>query len=152
MKEAYDRDGVVIVRDVLEPMEVATVWFAATRSTRENGCVQVIPGSHHQGMLTHLSSKDRPGRLSLETDPAMLDESKAVHVELEAGDVSVHHPLVLHASDANKSDEWRRGGSIQVHAADNPRHGRKLAVPFSVSRRARGRHQPLPGSTEVPRR
>ena len=97
----------------LEPMEVVSVWFAATRSTRENGCVQVIPGSHRQGMLTHLTSRDTPGLLSLATDPDLGDESRAVHVELEAGDVSLHHPLTLHASDANTSGEWRRGGSIQ---------------------------------------
>ena len=97
----------------LEPMEVITVWFAATRSTRENGCVQVIPGSHRRGDLTHVSTKGQPDLLSLAADPDLLDESEAVHVELSPGDVSVHHPLMLHASDANTSGEWRRGGSIQ---------------------------------------
>ena len=97
----------------LEPMEVVTVWFAATPSTRENGCVQVIPGSHRLGPLAHVSEEGRPGLLSLAADPELFDESRAVHLELDPGDVSVHHPLLLHGSDPNTSGEWRRGGSIQ---------------------------------------
>ena len=96
----------------LEPMEVITVWFAVSKTTRENGCVQVIPGSHRLGALTHVSTKDQPDMLSSKTNPDLFDESKAVFIELNPGDVSVHHPLMLHASDPNTSDEWRRGGSI----------------------------------------
>ena len=97
----------------LEPMEVVTVWFAATPSTRENGCVQVIPGSHLLGPLAHVSEEGGQGLLSLAADPDLFDESRAVHLELSPGDVSVHHPLLLHGSDPNTSGEWRRGGSIQ---------------------------------------
>ncbi len=97
----------------LEPMEVVTVWFAATRSRRENGCVKIVPGSHRLGELTHHSTRDQPDLLSSAVDPGLFDESEAVCVELDPGDVSVHHPLILHGSDANTSAEWRRGGSIQ---------------------------------------
>ena len=97
----------------LEPMEVITVWFAVSKSTCENGCVRVIPGSHRLGVLPHRSQQDTTNLLNSEVDAVFIDESAAVDVELNRGDISVHHPLVLHASDANTSDVWRRGGSIQ---------------------------------------
>jgi len=96
----------------LEPMDVITIWFAVSASTRANGCVQVIPGSHHLGLQKHLTQKDEANLLN-SVDPAALDESKAVDIELNPGDVSVHHPLILHGSKPNTSDHWRRGGSIQ---------------------------------------
>ena len=97
----------------LEPMEVITIWFAVTSSTIENGCVQVIPGSQRLGPVDHRSKTDAVNLLNSEVDPAVVDEEQAVNVELDAGDVSVHHPLVLHGSEANTSDRWRRGGSLQ---------------------------------------
>ncbi len=48
-----------------------------------------------------------------QVDPNVLDEGRAVDIELEPGDISAHHPLVLHGSEPNTSERWRRGGSIQ---------------------------------------
>jgi len=97
----------------LEPMEVITIWFAVTSSTVKNGCVKVIPGSQKLGLISHYTKTDIVNLLNSEVDPSVVDERQAVSVELNAGDISVHHPLVLHGSTANNSDQWRRGGSIQ---------------------------------------
>jgi len=97
----------------LEPMEVITVWFAVSQSTCENGCVRVIPGSHRLGPIDHRSQTDTVNLLNSEVDPAVVNERQAVDVQLNPGDVSVHHPLMLHGSKANTSSQWRRGGSIQ---------------------------------------
>ena len=42
----------------------------------------------------------------------LVDESNAVDIELEPGDVSLHHPHIIHGSNANTGDRWRRGGSF----------------------------------------
>ena len=42
---------------------------------------------------------------------------RVLDAELEPGDVSVHHPLILHGSEPNTSAMWRRGGSIQYMPA-----------------------------------
>jgi hypothetical protein len=42
-----------------------------------------------------------------------VDEHDAVAIELEPGDVSVHHPNIVHGSDPNTSSEWRRGLTIR---------------------------------------
>ena len=97
----------------LEPMEVATVWFAVSASKRENGCVRVIPGSHRGGVLQHAKDEDVSSLLGTKLTADMVDESSAIDIELEPGDVSVHHPLTIHGSNANTSEKWRRGGSIQ---------------------------------------
>jgi phytanoyl-CoA hydroxylase len=98
-------------------MEVISVWFAVSKSSCENGCVRVIPGSHRLGPLDHRSQKDTANLLNSEVDPAAVDAMKAVDVELNPGDISVHHPLTLHGSNANTSNRWRRGGSIQYMPA-----------------------------------
>ena len=97
----------------LEPMEVVTIWFAATESNRENGCVKVIPGTHQLGLRPHYAETKTVNVLSSEVDLSGIDEGKAEYVELSPGDISVHHPHTVHASDANSGDRWRRGGSIQ---------------------------------------
>ena len=93
-------------------MEVITIWFAVTQSVRANGCVRSIPGSHQLGLQTHASERGDDILLN-PVDPLALDESQAVDIELEASDISVHHPLILHGSEPNRSETWRRGGSIQ---------------------------------------
>jgi ectoine hydroxylase-related dioxygenase (phytanoyl-CoA dioxygenase family) len=93
-------------------MDVITIWFAVTQSVRANGCVRMIPGSHRLGLQKHSSKRDENHILN-QVDPAVLDESETIDIELEPGDISVHHPLLLHGSKPNTSTRWRRGGSIQ---------------------------------------
>ena len=97
----------------LEPMDVITIWFAVTSSTIKNGCVNVIPGTQKLGLLPHRPKTDTINLLNSEVDPSMVDEGKSISIELRAGDISVHHPFVLHGSSTNTSNQWRRGGSIQ---------------------------------------
>jgi phytanoyl-CoA hydroxylase len=101
----------------LVPMEVITIWFAVSKTTPENGCVRVIPGSHRLGPIDHRSEKERVNLLNSQVAPEFVDESRAVNVELNPGDISVHHPHILHGSEANTSEEWRRGGSLQYMPA-----------------------------------
>ena len=100
----------------LEPMEVITVWFAITASLPSNGCVRVIPGSHKSGLHSH-APESIDNYILNQADPDAFDESQAVDLVLSPGDVSVHHPLLLHGSNPNESNAWRRGGSIQYMPA-----------------------------------
>ncbi len=85
-----------------------TVWTALDPATRENGCVQVIPGSHRKlinpdhewGFLTEA--------LAEEFCPA----DQAIHLELEAGEAMLLHNWLLHASDRNNSAQSRRAFSV----------------------------------------
>src|SRR4029453_12096791 len=68
---------------------IVTVWMAlGGPSNRENGCMRVIPGSHHNGF-----SQYRPVDETVQTFHAEVidvDESKAVDFELERGECSLH--------------------------------------------------------------
>jgi phytanoyl-CoA hydroxylase len=97
----------------LEPMEVVTLWLAVDDSTPENGCMRVIPGSHRMDLQRMLARTDVANVLSAAIDPALVDDSEAVDVVLAAGDVSIHHPNLVHGSNANHSPRWRRGLTIR---------------------------------------
>lgn len=96
----------------LEPMEVVTAWLAVDDSTAENGCMRVLPGSHHGPMLAH-HQHDQQAVLGTEIRPEDLDTSGAVDVELPSGGVSLHHPLLVHGSNPNHSPRRRCGLTIR---------------------------------------
>ena len=93
----------------LEPMEVVTVWLAVDDSLPENGCMRVIPGTHTLELHQIKPRTYIPNVLNSGIDPELVDESKAVDFVLKAGDVSVHHPNIIHGSNPNTSMK-RRGG------------------------------------------
>lgn len=95
----------------LDPMRVVTCWLAIDESSTENGCVRVIPGSH-TGEIAGMHETGPDDVLASETD-ATVDESQAVDLELTPGDVEVHHPNILHASEPNTSPKRRCGLTIR---------------------------------------
>ena len=97
----------------LDPMRVVTLWVALDNSTRENGCMRVIPGTHTDKLNEMKQRTDVPNVLSSGMDESRVDESKAVDLELKAGDASVHHPNLIHGSLPNRSTTWRRGLTIR---------------------------------------
>lgn len=97
----------------LEPMEVITLWLAVDKADTGNGCMRVIPGTQNENLKEVLERTDTANVLSSSIDESVIDESEAVNIELEPGDVSVHHPNIFHGSNANTSDRWRRGLTIR---------------------------------------
>jgi ectoine hydroxylase-related dioxygenase (phytanoyl-CoA dioxygenase family) len=96
----------------LEPMEVVTAWLAVDASDCENGCMRVLPGTHRGPMLQH-RRHDREAVLHTAIPAEELDESAAIDVELPAGGVSLHHPMLIHGSRANTSGRRRCGLTIR---------------------------------------
>ncbi|HEY8455077.1 MAG TPA: phytanoyl-CoA dioxygenase family protein [Actinopolymorphaceae bacterium] len=96
----------------LEPMEVVTLWLAADPSTPENGCVRLIPGTHKRDLADMRDNTEVASVLGKEI-AAEVDESKAVDIVLEPGDVEVHHPNIVHGSNANTSPHRRCGLTIR---------------------------------------
>lgn len=101
----------------LEPMEVCTLWLAITESDPGNGCMRVLPGTQHLDLQALRDRSDRPNLLQSSIDDALVDEARAVDLVLGPGDVSLHHPNIVHGSNANQSDRWRINMVIRVIAA-----------------------------------
>uniref|UniRef100_A0A8C5MMQ2 Uncharacterized protein n=1 Tax=Leptobrachium leishanense TaxID=445787 RepID=A0A8C5MMQ2_9ANUR len=90
---------------------VASVWLAFDDVDTENGVLQVIPGSHKQGVLEHRIAKI-PGNMlpsNLEIPKHLVNVEDAVECPLKAGQVSVHDGLTLHANEPNMSDDRKCG-------------------------------------------
>ena len=58
-----------------------------------------------------------PNVFGVASDPALVDERLAVAVPMQAGDVSAHHPALLHCSDANRSARPRVALAIRYRVA-----------------------------------
>jgi ectoine hydroxylase-related dioxygenase (phytanoyl-CoA dioxygenase family) len=97
----------------LAPFEHVTAWVALTPSTPESGCVQVLPGSHRAGQRAHIDQKDPQIMLSRgQSIKDKVDEAAAVPILLQPGQFSLHHTMVLHASQPNASSHDRIGIGI----------------------------------------
>ena len=96
----------------LEPMNVVTLWLAVDDSDAENGCLRVVPGSHKREIE---QMRDRPDIESvLGSEVAVeVQEHEAYDMVLRAGDVEVHHPNIIHGSNANLSPRRRCGLTIR---------------------------------------
>ncbi|HRK22128.1 MAG TPA: phytanoyl-CoA dioxygenase family protein [Fimbriimonadaceae bacterium] len=97
----------------LEPMEVVTLWLAVDRADPENGCMRVIPGTHNLDLQAMDSHRDEVSVLGSAISDEYVDESKAVDLILDPGDVSVHNPNIVHGSNANTSPRRRAGLTIR---------------------------------------
>ena len=75
--------------------------------------MRVIPGTHGTDLQQMERRTDVPNVLNSEIDPALVDESRAVDLVLKAGDVSVHHPNIIHGSNPNTSLRPRCGLTIR---------------------------------------
>jgi hypothetical protein len=96
----------------LDPMRVVTLWLAIDRSTPENGCLRVIPGSHKEDLHDVRERDDAEAVFGVESAVGV-DESRAVDLVLDPGDVEVHHPNIMHGSNANDSPFRRCGLTIR---------------------------------------
>ena len=88
------------------------VWIALDPATRENGCMEVIPGSHRAGPVAHIPHED----INLCTiRPDHLHADRRVAVPLDPGDALVFHSLTHHYTAANRSTLRRRALQFHYH-------------------------------------
>ncbi len=86
--------------------EMASCMIAIDRATQQNGCLQVLRGSHLIGRIDHGKTGDQTGA-DMERVGVALDRFELVQVTLEPGDAVIFHANLLHRSDQNRSDDPR---------------------------------------------
>jgi len=86
--------------------EMLSVMVGVTRANKENGCLQVLKGSHKIGRINHGSTGQQVGA-DMKRVSAAMKIMELVYVELEPGDTLFFHGNLLHRSDANTSDTAR---------------------------------------------
>lgn len=98
-----------------QPMAHLTCWIGLDDSTKDNGCVHYIPGSHRWNLLpiTGLAG-DMEAIRGVLNDEQWDQFQHPVAIELKEGEASFHHPLMVHGSFANSSDRPRRATVINA--------------------------------------
>ncbi|GEO07908.1 phytanoyl-CoA dioxygenase family protein [Segetibacter aerophilus] len=88
------------------PDQLISIMVALTEANKENGCLQVIRGSHKLGRVNHGFAGEQVGADAVMVENA-LQTMELVYVELEPGDALIFHSNILHRSEANLSDRPR---------------------------------------------
>ncbi|MGI9522947.1 MAG: phytanoyl-CoA dioxygenase family protein [Hyphomicrobiaceae bacterium] len=104
----------------IRPLATCTVWVALDHSTRENGCLRVIPRSHRgRRLFTHLMENREDLVLTQRTAEGAFDEDSAVDLELEPGQMSMHDVYLVHGAAANVSPKRRAGVALRYMPASS---------------------------------
>lgn len=102
---------------VLQPL-LTSVTIAVDKASRENGCLQVLKGSHQIGRIDHSLKGDQAGA-DMERVEAALERFPLIYCEMEAGDAMFFDCNILHRSDQNRSENSRWSLICCYNAARN---------------------------------
>ena len=98
----------------LTPRASVTVWLAFDDVDESNGAMEVIPGSHADGIFEHRRLGGAGSSvLDLECDTSAFDLDTVERVCLNAGEISIHADQLIHGSPANPSDRRRAGLTVR---------------------------------------
>ncbi len=127
VKEAEDPGFVSFHQDStywgLSAPDVVTAWVAFSASNRLSGCMQVLPGSHTRDQLRHVDNPHAHNLLTRGQEVAVaVDPAQIVDLELDPGEMSLHHVRLVHGSGPNRSPDRRIGFAIRYI----PTHVRQL--------------------------
>ena len=104
----------------LEPHNWVTAWVALTDSNEKNGCMKMWPGSHLD-IKNHDEKFNEENLLTRGQTVENVPDNEVKSVELVAGQMSLHHPRIVHGSGVNKSNDRRIGFVIQSYIGTNVR-------------------------------
>ena len=112
----------------LDSLDFPTPWIALSPSNIETGCMTMIAGSHKTKIQNHKDTFAENNILTRGQVIQDVDESKAVDLILQPGEMSIHHGAVIHGSQPNNSNQRRIGFSLQSYMPNNVKQivGRNL--------------------------
>lgn len=103
-----------VAREESDETAMITVWLAITDATLENGCLQVIPRSHCEGIVAHCPT----GAQMVIPDTLLNGEPKPI--PLKAGSALLLHRMTKHASLSNVSDSIRWSFDLRYQPIGQP--------------------------------
>lgn len=108
---------------------MASVMVALDRADRNNGCLQVIRGSHQVGRVNHSTGPGEQVGADAERVTQMLERLELVHAEMAPGDGLFFHSNVMHRSDQNRSPNRRWTVLFCYNAVHNAPYGQQHIHP-----------------------
>jgi ectoine hydroxylase-related dioxygenase (phytanoyl-CoA dioxygenase family) len=136
-----------------QPMAHLTCWIALDDSTRDNGCLYYVPGSHKWNLLPITGLAGDMNEIMTVLDEEQKQAFRPLPIELKRGQCSFHHPLTVHGSYENRSDRPRRATLVNVFrdgvrsASDEPLLAGVSVIP--KGQKMEGRFFPLLFDPEV---
>ena len=103
----------------LEPHNWVTAWIAVTDANENNGCMRMLAGSHKESLRHHNQKFDENNLLTRGQTIENVKIEETNPVILKAGQMSLHHPKVVHGSGLNKSRDRRIGFVVQSYIGTN---------------------------------
>ena len=103
----------------LEPHNWVTAWIAVTDTNEENGCMRMWSGSHKHELKYHNQKFDENNLLTRGQTIENVPYNETTPVILKSGQMSLHHPTIVHGSGLNKSNDRRIGFVIQSYIGTN---------------------------------
>jgi len=101
----------------IQPTHTVTVWLAIDDSHAGNGAMQVIPRTHREGPIAHERYESSDAVLGQQTK-GVAELGTPRHLELKAGQISMHADLLVHGSDPNPGPDRRCGLTIRYASAE----------------------------------
>ena len=103
----------------LEPHNWVTAWVAITDANEENGCMRMWTGSHKDNLKEHNQKFNEGNLLTRGQTVENVPEKEVKLLILSSGQMSLHHPALVHGSGLNKSNDRRIGFVIQSYIGSN---------------------------------
>jgi ectoine hydroxylase-related dioxygenase (phytanoyl-CoA dioxygenase family) len=91
----------------MDEPDTLTAWIPFDGSTRENGCMGYVPGSHQVGLKKFINIFTADESVKILEHPAVSGVAP-IYVEVPRGSIAFHHGLTIHMAMANKSNHMRR--------------------------------------------
>jgi len=102
-----------------EPHNWVTAWLAITDANEENGCMRMWAGTHKEKIKDHKDTFNENNLLTRGQTVQNVPIEKTKPNILKAGQLSLHHPMIVHGSGPNKSKQKRIGFVIQSYIGTN---------------------------------
>ena len=102
-----------------EPHNWVTAWLAITDANEENGCMRMWSGSHKEKIKEHKDTFNENNLLTRGQTVQNIPLEDTTPNILKAGQLSLHHPMIVHGSGSNKSNTRRIGFVIQSYIGTN---------------------------------
>jgi ectoine hydroxylase-related dioxygenase (phytanoyl-CoA dioxygenase family) len=102
-----------------EPHNWVTAWLAITDANEENGCMRMWSGTHKEKIREHKNTFNTSNLLTRGQTVQNVPLEDTVPNELKAGQLSLHHPMIVHGSTPNRSNYRRIGFVIQSYIGTN---------------------------------
>ena len=103
----------------LKPHNWVTAWIAITNTNEKNGCMRMWAGSHKGSLKDHKQMFNKGNLLTRGQTVENVPEKEVKPLILSAGQMSLHHPTLVHGSGLNKSNDRRIGFVIQSYIGSN---------------------------------